>query len=49
MYVEANSGKIKQANPGAGANRKSDYVPSDAAGNVNGSSIGFASLDDGEK
>ncbi len=49
LYIEANSSQIKQANPGAGANRNPEYVPSDAAGNVNGSSIGFASLDDGEK
>ena len=48
LYIEANSSRIKQANPGAGANRNPDYVPSDAAGNVNGSSIGFASLDDVE-
>ena len=49
LYVEASSKTIKQAKPAAGANRNPDYVPSDAAGNVNGSSIGFASLDDVEK
>ena len=49
LYIEASSNKVKQANPGAGANRNPDYAPSDAAGNVNGSSIGFASLDDVEK
>lgn len=49
LYIEASSNKVKQANPGAGANKNPDYVPSDAAGNVNGSSIGFASLDDVEK
>lgn len=49
LYVEAGSNTVKQANPGAGANKNADYVPSDAAGNVNGSSIGFASLDDVEK
>lgn len=48
LYFAANSSKIKQTNPGAGANRNPEYVPSDAAGNVNGSSIGLASLDDVE-
>ena len=46
LYIEVSSNKVKQASPGAGANRNPDYVPSDAAGNVNGGSIGFASLDD---
>lgn len=48
LYIEANGSRIKQTNPSAGANRNPEYVPSDAAGNVNGSSIGFASLDDAE-
>ena len=46
LYVEGNSNRVKQANPGAGANRNSEYVPDDTAGNLNGSSIGFASIDD---
>ena len=48
LYIEADSNKVKQVNPGAGANRNPAYVPSDTAGNMNGSSIGFASLDDVE-
>ena len=40
------SQKVQQLNPGAGANRNSEYVPDDTVGNVNGSSIGFASIDD---
>ncbi len=46
LYVAADSNAVRQANPGAGANQNADYVPNDAAGNLNGSSIGFASLDD---
>ena len=48
LYVEGNDDRVKQANPGAGANRNPDYVPNDTAGNLNGSSIGFASIDDAE-
>lgn len=48
LYVEGNNDRVKQANPGAGANRNPDYVPNDTAGNLNGSSIGFASIDDAE-
>jgi hypothetical protein len=46
LYVAADSNLVQQAKPGAGANRNPDYVPNDTAGNMNGSSIGFASVDD---
>ncbi len=46
LYVAADSNLRQQAKPGAGANRNLDYVPNDTAGNMNGSSIGFASVDD---
>lgn len=46
LYVAADSNLMQQAKPGAGANRNPDYVPNDTAGNINGSSIGFAGVDD---
>ena len=46
LFVAADSNMVQQAQPGAGLNRNPEYVPNDTAGNVNGSSIGFASLDD---
>ena len=46
LFVEADGDRVKQANPSAGTNRNPDYVPNDTAGNLNGSSIGFASIDD---
>ena len=49
LYRVAGSNNVQQANPGAGPNRNPDYVPNDAAGNLSGSSIGFASMDDAEQ
>lgn len=46
LYLESSTGQVKQAEPGAGANRNPDYVPNDTAGNLGGSSIGFASIDE---
>ena len=48
LFIAADGKQVMQAKPGAGANKNSDYVPDDTAGNVSGSSIGFASLDDDE-
>lgn len=46
LYVAADSNLVQQAKPGAGTNRNPDYVPNDTAGSMNGSSIGFASVDE---
>ena len=46
LVVAANSSIVQQADPGAGTNINPDFVPNDAAGNLNGSSTGFTSLDD---
>lgn len=46
LYVAADSNVVQEAQPGAGPNWNPDLVPDDTAGNLNGSSIGFASLDD---